>query len=166
MSNHHVHEAVAGHWLCFEHIPGTENPANGLTKPLPWFSLKIFVEQLLLWKGNTVDAPLGTSDLEGSDASPGLTVPDEQPSHEQDLANVIGPIIPAILCGNQHTALHDMMPTNNEFLHSVQTVIMFDSLRFGWIHVCAFTNLTVCFDRLGIDHPDCIPVQDRQFVTQ
>ena len=43
----------------FEHIPGTENPADILTKPLPWFSLKVFVEPLLLWKGDTVEPPSG-----------------------------------------------------------------------------------------------------------
>ena len=49
LSCHRVREAVAGGWVRFEHIPGTENPVNILTKPLPWFSLKVFVEPLLLW---------------------------------------------------------------------------------------------------------------------
>ena len=65
LSYHRVCEAVAGGWVRFEHILGTENPANVLTKPLPWFSLKVFVKLLLLWKGDTIDAPSGTSDLEG-----------------------------------------------------------------------------------------------------
>ena len=50
-----IREAVAGGWVRFEHIPGTENPADILTKPSPWFSLKVFVEPLLLWKGDTVE---------------------------------------------------------------------------------------------------------------
>ncbi len=71
LSYHRVHEAIAGGWLHFEHIPGTENPADILTKPLPWFMLKVFVEPLLLWKGDTADVPSGSSDPEGSDANPG-----------------------------------------------------------------------------------------------
>ena len=67
LSHHHVHEAVAGVWLHFQHILGTKNPANILTMSLPWLSLKIFVKPLLPWKGDTVDAPLGTSPPAGSD---------------------------------------------------------------------------------------------------
>ena len=44
---HRVREAIAGGWLRFEHIPGTENPADIMTKPLPWFMLRVFVEPLL-----------------------------------------------------------------------------------------------------------------------
>ena len=112
-----MREAVAGGWVRFEHILGTENPANILTKLLPRFSLKVFVELLLLWKGNTVDAPLGTLNPEGSDVAPGLTVPDEQLSPGRDLANMSGHTIPTILCGNQHAVLCYIMPTDNEFLH-------------------------------------------------
>ena len=54
-----------------------ENPADILTKPLPWFSLKIFVKPMLPWKGDTVDTPSGTSNPEGSDAGLDLTVPGE-----------------------------------------------------------------------------------------
>ena len=117
LSYHRVREAVAGDWVRFENIPGTENPANILTKPLPWFSSKVFVKPLLLWKGDTVDAPLGTSNPEGSDAGPGLTVLDEQLSYGRDSANVSGHAIPAILCGNQYAVLYDTMPTDNAFLH-------------------------------------------------
>ncbi len=66
LSYHKVREAVAGGWLRFEHIPGTENPADILTKPLPWYMLRVFVEPLLMWKGDTNDAPTGSSDPEGS----------------------------------------------------------------------------------------------------
>ena len=102
-------------WLCFEHILGTENPANVLMKPLPWVSLKIFVEPLLQWKGNTVDVPLGASHPEGNDVGPGCTVPEGQLSHEQDSAHAIGHTVPTILCGNQCAVLHDMMPTDIQF---------------------------------------------------
>ena len=100
LSYHCVCEAVFGGWVCFEHILGTENPADILMKPLPWFSLKVFVKPLLLWKGDTVDAPSGTSNPEGSDVGPGLTVPDEQLSHGCDLANMSGHAILAVLHGN------------------------------------------------------------------
>eukprot|EP00977_Amphora_coffeiformis_P024241 scaffold15162_cov84-Amphora_coffeaeformis.AAC.1 len=36
LSYHRVCEAIAGGWLRFEHIPGTENPADVLTKSLAW----------------------------------------------------------------------------------------------------------------------------------
>ena len=62
------------------------------------------------------------------DTDLGLTVPDEQLSHEQDLAHVIGHVILVVLCGNQCAALCDGMPTDNEFLHGVWTT--FD---FTWI---------------------------------
>ena len=69
--HHHVQEAIAGGWLHFEHIPGTENPADILTEPLLWFALKTFVEPLLMWKGDAVDAPPGDPNPEGSDTDPG-----------------------------------------------------------------------------------------------
>ena len=116
LSYHHMREAVAGGWVQFEHISGKENPANILTKPLPWFSLKVFVEPLLLWKGNTVDAPSGTSNPEGSDTGPGERVPGEPPSHGRDSANVSGHAIPAMLYGNQYAVLFDTEPTEIEVL--------------------------------------------------
>ena len=136
---HRVREAVAGGWVHFEHIPGTENPADILMKPLPWFSLKIFVEPLLLWKGDTVDAPSGTSNPEGSDAGPGSTVPDEQLSHGHDSANVSGHAVPAVPHGNQFAALFDAEPADNEFLHGVWTVTTFDFTRI-WMDF-AFARL-------------------------
>ena len=68
LSYHQVCEAIAGRWIGFEHIPGTENPADILTKPLPWFKLKLVVEPLLMWKGDpTGYSPSVRSDPEGSD---------------------------------------------------------------------------------------------------
>ena len=77
LSYHRVREAVASGWLRFEHIDGKENPADILTKPLAWFSLRVFVEPLLLWKGDTKEAgasdpPGGSTNPEGSDVDPGL----------------------------------------------------------------------------------------------
>ena len=110
----------------FEHVPGTENPADVLTKPSPWFSLKKIVEPLLPQKGNTVGAPLGASHAEGSDAGPGLTVMDGQLSQEQDSTHMIGHTILAILHSNQCAALHDTMPADNEILHGVWSVTAFN----------------------------------------
>ena len=62
-----VQEAVAGGWLHFEHIPGTENPADILAEPVLWCALKAHVEPLLVWKGDVVDAPPGGPNPEGSD---------------------------------------------------------------------------------------------------
>jgi len=76
LSYHRVREAVAGGWIRFEHISGLENPADILTKPLPWFKMKLFVEPLLLWKGNPLDAPSVTQFTEGSDAGPSPGVAD------------------------------------------------------------------------------------------
>ena len=100
-----------------EHIHGAENPDDILTKPSPWFGLKVSVELSLPWKGNVVDAPPGTSNPEGSDAGPGSTVPEEQLSHGRDSSNVSGHVIPAVLCGNQYTVLFDAEPTEDEILH-------------------------------------------------
>ena len=66
LSYHRVREAIAGGWLRFEHIPGTENPSDVLTKSLAWNVLRVYVEPLLFWKGDTADAPSGSSNPEGS----------------------------------------------------------------------------------------------------
>ena len=119
LSYHRVREAVAGGWLRFEHIPGTENPADILTKPLPWFTLKIFVEPLLLWKGDTLETPSGNVNPEGSDANPG-SVPSESVSHERgsrdrnghdDGNGQAGFQVPAVLYGNQYAVLYDTEST-------------------------------------------------------
>ena len=68
LSYHRVREAIAGGWVRFEHIPGTENPSDILTKPLPWFKLKLVVEPLLMWKGDPANySPSVRADPEGSD---------------------------------------------------------------------------------------------------
>ena len=66
LSYHRVREAVAGGWLRFEHIPGTENPADIFTKALAWNVMGAFVEPLLLWKGETSQLPDETNHPEGS----------------------------------------------------------------------------------------------------
>ena len=88
LSYHKVREAVAGGWLRFEHIPGTENPADILTKPLPWYQLRVFVEPLLMWKGDTNDAPPGSHDPEGSITA---NEPVTGPSHGLPVRNGVSP---------------------------------------------------------------------------
>ena len=70
LSYHRVREAIAGGWLRFEHIPGTANPADILTKPLPWATMREYVGPLLFWKGEMV-VPSGSQNPEGSDTNPG-----------------------------------------------------------------------------------------------
>ena len=82
LSCHRVREAIAGGWLRFEHIPGTENASDILTKPLAWAGLCVFVEPLLLWKGDTADAPSGSSNLEGSVTHLGCKQSREALSHK------------------------------------------------------------------------------------
>ena len=67
LSYHRVREAVASGWLRFEHIPGTENPSDILTKSLAWAMLRVFVEPLLMWKGDTA-----AQSPEGSVTGPGF----------------------------------------------------------------------------------------------
>ena len=121
LSYHRVREAVAGGWLRFEHIPGTENPADIMTKPLPWFMLRVFVEPLLLWKGDTADAPSGIRSPEGSDANPGrgqarvasapVTSSDKtvraSNANRNDAARRQARSPPAVLYGNQYAVLAD-----------------------------------------------------------
>ena len=50
----------------FEHISTNDNPADILTKPLPWHKAHLHVEPLLFWKGETMtdvneDLPLNAS---------------------------------------------------------------------------------------------------------
>ena len=59
-SYHKVREAVAGDIIRFEHIPTGDNPADILTKSLPWHKAWVHVEPLLFWKGETATS-------EGSD---------------------------------------------------------------------------------------------------
>ena len=128
LSYHRVREAVAGGWVRFENIPGTENAADILTKPLPWFSL---------------DAPSDASDPEGSDAGPGSTVPEEQLSHGRDSSNTSGHAIPAVPHGDQCVALFDAEPTEDEILHGGQTVAAFDLLELLGLLCSQISILTV-----------------------
>ena len=81
LSYHRVRESVAGGWIRFEHIPGTENPSDILTKALAWAKLRVFVEPSLDWKGDTKDHP-GSPDLEGS-ITGHIGEPVTSPSHGQ-----------------------------------------------------------------------------------
>ena len=51
---HKVCEVVVGGFIWSEHIHTDKNPADILTKSLPWHKACIHVEPLLFWKGETV----------------------------------------------------------------------------------------------------------------
>ena len=57
ISYHRCREAVAAGVIRFDHISGKDNPADILTKPLPYFTAKTHVEPLMFWKGETADIP-------------------------------------------------------------------------------------------------------------
>ena len=63
LSYHRCREAVATGIVHFEFLPGRENPSDILTKNLPWAKARVFVEPLLLWKGETVSS--GTPNQRG-----------------------------------------------------------------------------------------------------
>jgi hypothetical protein len=99
LSYHRVREAIAGGWLRFEHIPGTENPADVLTKSLAWNVLKTYIEPLLFWKGETSDAPSGSPNPEGSITSPG---------HETPLASGVSTNVSVDVDTRQHDSEADV----------------------------------------------------------
>ena len=53
LSYHHVRASIAVGYLKFCHIDGKQNPANILTKYLPYASFWPFVCPLLFWRGET-----------------------------------------------------------------------------------------------------------------
>ena len=65
ISYHKVCEAIAGGFIHFEHISTDQNPADILTKSLPWHKARIHVESPLFWKGETSTDDMSPS--EGSD---------------------------------------------------------------------------------------------------
>ena len=65
ISYHKVQGAVAGGFIRFEHISTDQNPANILTKSIPWHKARVHVEPLLFWKGETSTDDMSTS--EGND---------------------------------------------------------------------------------------------------
>jgi hypothetical protein len=80
LAYHRVREAIAAKVLCFCHIPGNQNPADVLTKFLPWATSWPLIEPILFWKGET-DKSVSTDDpqkfslsiasiTEGSDKTP------------------------------------------------------------------------------------------------
>ena len=88
LSYHKVREAVAHGWSRFEWMDGKENPADVMTKPLPWHAMREFVEPLLMWKGETLDTPSGETAgpiPEGSNNGPssGLSRERERGRREQ-----------------------------------------------------------------------------------
>jgi hypothetical protein len=65
LAYHRVREAVAAKILHFLHLPGTQNPADPLTKFLPYAVFRPLIEPLLFWKGETSVPVMSLS--EGSD---------------------------------------------------------------------------------------------------
>ena len=65
ISYHKVRGAVAGGFICFEHISTDQNPADIFMKSLPWNKSHVHVEPLLFWKGKTSTDDMTPS--EGSD---------------------------------------------------------------------------------------------------
>ena len=65
ISYHKVREPVAGIIIRFEHILTDQNPADILTKSVPWHKAHVHVEPLLFWKGRTSTDDMTPS--EGSD---------------------------------------------------------------------------------------------------
>ena len=49
-----MRESIAANIVRFEHIPTGENPADIMTKALPWHKARVHVKPLLSWKGETV----------------------------------------------------------------------------------------------------------------
>jgi hypothetical protein len=56
LSYHRVREAIASKLMYFLHLPGVYNPADVLTKALPWITFWPLVQPLQFWKGATVKA--------------------------------------------------------------------------------------------------------------
>jgi hypothetical protein len=61
LAYHRVREAIAAKILHFCHIPGNQNPADVLTKFLPWATSWPLIEPILFWKGET-DKSASTAD--------------------------------------------------------------------------------------------------------
>ena len=61
LSYHKGCKAIVADIVHFEFISGAENPADILTKALPWYKACVHVEPLQFWKGETLneaaDAP-------------------------------------------------------------------------------------------------------------
>jgi hypothetical protein len=53
LAYHHIRKAIAAQVLHFCHIPGNQNPADVLTKFLPWATSWPLIEPILFWKGET-----------------------------------------------------------------------------------------------------------------
>ena len=81
-ASHPFVDTLRAHEICdvvivLSNIPGTENPADILTKPLAWHQMRVFVKPLLMWKGDAKEAktsapPGSNTNPEGSDAGSGL----------------------------------------------------------------------------------------------
>jgi hypothetical protein len=55
LAYHRVREAIAAKVMYFLHMEGSMNPADIMTKFLPWSTAKDFVTKLLMWRGDLND---------------------------------------------------------------------------------------------------------------
>ena len=70
LAYHRVREAQAAKVLNFLHIPGAQNPADVLTKFLPYAVFRPLIEPFLFWKGDTVSlSNANVPTTEGSDTT-------------------------------------------------------------------------------------------------
>jgi hypothetical protein len=58
LAYHRVREAIAAGVIDFLHIPGIQNPADVLTKFLPYATMWPLIEPILFWKGETKVKPI------------------------------------------------------------------------------------------------------------
>ena len=55
LAYHRVREALAAKVMHFLHLEGTLNPADIMTKFLPWSIAQAFITKLLMWRGDIPD---------------------------------------------------------------------------------------------------------------
>jgi hypothetical protein len=58
LSYQKVRKAIVSKVMYFLHVPGVYNPANVLTKALPWIMFWSLAQPLLFWKGETARAKM------------------------------------------------------------------------------------------------------------
>ena len=123
-------EAIAAGIVRFEHIPGSENAADMLTKALPHSTARIYVEPLLFWKGDTQDIGDRTaSTMNKSSKVPPM--PSEGPSQDLTLSDAtsdfqlrsqtegsdVNPVGPHVKDGKAHEggeSSKDSVPPNRD----------------------------------------------------
>ena len=57
LSFHHVREAIAAKYVDFIHMPGTENPADVVSKHWAYSDVWTQLQCLMFWQGDPIDIP-------------------------------------------------------------------------------------------------------------